>query len=413
VAGSIIFFIARLVPSLLSVLTTALLTRILEPAAYGMYALGLSIIFLITTGAFEWLGLSLMRMATTAKQQELFFGTVVTCFCVLSGLSAVVAAGIALFSQSIDVAAFAGACLFAGLASAWIELKQRLQMAELRRRAYFWTSVGRGFASGALIVAAAYVYRIAPVLLCAMGVSAVLANLIYREPRLSLLNYRFDPKVLRDLLRFGLPLSLSVGLATIMMSVDKWMLQGLSGPQSVGLFSAATLIAQVPVVTLANCIGPYSYSMAVEAVEFRSAQAVKIQLERNFALLLGLVLPGAIGIIALSENLAHVIVGPAYSDAVIRLAPWLAGSAVLSSMRGFYVDTAFQLAHKVSALTWINLLAILVNVALDFWLIPTTGDIGQSCRRVNLEPAGVSPFSSLCGRDQNHRKHSPHVSYPS
>ena len=376
--GSIVFFVARLLPSLLAVVTTAVLTRLLEPAAYGNYALGLSIIFLITIGAFEWLGLSVMRMATTAEHQELFFGTVVSCFCALSGISAIVAAGVALFGQSMEMLAFASACLFAGLASAWIELKQRLQMAELNREAYFWTSVGRGVASITLIIVTACFYKTAPPLLAATGFGALLASLLYREPRLSWLNYRFDIKVLRKLVRFGLPLSISVGLATILVSIDKWMLQGLSGPQSVGLFAAAALIAQVPIVTLANCIGPYCYSLAVDAVEFKSAAEANAQLELNFAFLLGLVLPGAAGIIALSHNLAYVIVGPAYADAVIRLAPWLAGSAVLSSMRGFYVDTAFQLAHKVSALTWINLIAIAVNLVLDFWLIPMAGELGAA-----------------------------------
>jgi O-antigen/teichoic acid export membrane protein len=156
------------------------------------------------------------------------------------------------------------------------------------------------------------------------------------------------------------------------------MLQGLSGPQSVGFFSAAALIAQVPIATLANCIGPYNYSLAVAALEFRTPQAVRAQLDRNFVFLLGLVLPGAAAIVALSENLAHVIVGAAYGDTVIQLAPWLAGTAALSSMRGFYVDTAFQLANKVSALTWINLITILVNVALDFWLIPLYGAQGAA-----------------------------------
>ncbi len=378
VSGSIVFFIARLVPSLLAVMTTALLTRLLEPATYGMYALGQSIIFFITIGAFEWLGLSLMRMVTTAKDQKLFFGTVVVCFGALSAVAATVAGGIALFGRSEEIAAFAGACLFAGLASAWIELKQRLQMAELNRRAYFWTSVGRGVASIVLIALTACFYKTAPALLVAMGVSALLASLIHREPRLGLSRYQFDTKVLRDLLRFGMPLSLSVGLATVLLSVDKWMLQALSGPEAVGLFSAAALVAQVPVVTLANCIGPYSYSMAVEAVEFRSAAEARAQLRQNFLLLLALVLPGAVGIVALSENLAHVIVGSAYDEAVVTLAPWFAGAAILSSMRGFYVDIAFQLAHKVGALTWINLIAIIVNVGLDFWLIPSAGERGAA-----------------------------------
>jgi O-antigen/teichoic acid export membrane protein len=378
VAGSIIFFIARLLPSLLGVITTALLTRLLDPAAYGLYALGLSIIFFITIGAFEWLGLSVMRMVTTAKQKDVFLGTVVGCFGVVSAICAAGAAGAALFGQSMSILAFSGTCLFAGLANAWVELKQRLQMAELKKEAYFRTSVGRGLLSITLITATACFYKTAPALLLATGSSALLASFLHREPRLSFLKSKFNPEVLRSLLRFGLPLSISVGLATILMSIDKWMLQGLSGSHSVGLFSAAALIAQVPIGTLANCIGPYTYSMAVQAVEFQSAEAANAQLQQNFALLLSLILPGAAGIVALSQNLAHVIAGPDYTDAVIRLTPWLAGSAVLTSLRAFYVDTAFQLAHKVSALTWINLIAIAVNVVLDFFLVPSAGELGAA-----------------------------------
>jgi O-antigen/teichoic acid export membrane protein len=378
VAGSVIFFIARLLPSLLGVITTALLTRLLDPAAYGMYALGLSIIFFITIGAFEWLGLSVMRMVTSAKQQDLFLATVVGCFGVISSICATVVAGAALFDHSMGMFTFSGACLFAGLANAWVELKQRLQMAELNRKAYFRTNIGRGLLSITLITTTACFFNTAPALLLATGSSALLASFLHREPRLSFLRSKFDPKVLRSLLRFGLPLSISVGLATILMSIDKWMLQGLSGSHAVGLFSAAALIAQVPIGTLANCIGPYTYSMAVEAVEFKSTEAANLQLHRNFALLLGLVLPGAAGIIALSQNLAHVVVGSDYTDAVIHLTPWLAGSAVFTSMRAFYVDTAFQLAHKVSALTWINLIAIAVNVILDFFLIPSAGELGAA-----------------------------------
>src|SRR5579859_5848470 len=56
----IIFLLARLVPNLLGVVTAAVLTRLLEPAEYGLYALGLSIIFFLTIGVFEWLGLSML-----------------------------------------------------------------------------------------------------------------------------------------------------------------------------------------------------------------------------------------------------------------------------------------------------------------------------------------------------------------
>jgi O-antigen/teichoic acid export membrane protein len=61
------FLSGRLAPSVLTALTAALLTRLLDPAQYGLYAFGGSIMFFLGLAAFEWLGLSLVRMAPMAK----------------------------------------------------------------------------------------------------------------------------------------------------------------------------------------------------------------------------------------------------------------------------------------------------------------------------------------------------------
>lgn len=376
--GRVIFFIARLMPSVLGVVTTALLTRLLAPSEYGLYALGLSIIFLLTTGTFEWLGLSLMRMAPAAKQPELFFSTVTICFFALCGLCTVVAAAVVIFGGFEDYAVFTLACLAAAFCSAWIELKQRLQMAELREHDYLITSSARGATTVILVSAAAYFYGNVPVILLAVSISALIASLTAHEPRFSVRNRQPDLAICRNLFRFGFPLSISVGLATILMSVDKWMLQGLSGVESVGLFTAATLVTQVPISSLANGIGPSAYSMAVHAVEFRSVEAARQQLLQNFSILFGIVVPAAVGIVALSDNLAHLIVGPAYWQSVVLLAPWLAAAAVVSTMRAFYFDIAFQLGHKTSPLIWTMLIAVAVNVVLDFLLIPNFGEVGAA-----------------------------------
>ena len=60
------------------------------------------------------------------------------------------------------------------------------------------------------------------------------------------------------------------------------------------------------------------------------------------------------------------------------LAPWLAGTAVLTGIRGFYVDTAFQLAHRTTPLIWTTLLAVIANIVLDYYLIPVFGQLGAA-----------------------------------
>ena len=374
----VIFLIARLIPGVLGLVTTAVLTRMLQPAEYGLYALGLSIVFLLTIGTFEWLGLSVLRIAPTTKTPDQFFGTVVTCFTAIFLLCIALAALIVVVGGFADYAVLITASLTATFMSAWVELKQRLQMAELREAAFFRTSVLRGVASALFVCGTAYLHRSASSILFALGAAGLLVSLVAREPRLTILSHRFDLAVFRSLIGFGFPLSVSVGLGTLLMSVDRWMLQAMIGPHAVGLFTAATLITQAPIMTLAGCIGPWGYSMAVQAMEFRSAEAISGQLARNLIFLLVIVVPATVGIAGVASNLAHLLIGELYWGSAVRLAPWLAFAAAVASVRAFYVDVAFQLGHRTSPLIWTSLLAVAVNVVMDYWLIPGMGQVGAA-----------------------------------
>ena len=190
-------------------------------------------------------------------------------------------------------------------------------------------------------------------------------------------DFLFDRKIFASILRFGLPLSVSVGLATVLMSIDKWLLLALSGPEAVGLFNAAALVTQTPILALAGGIGPIAYSLAVRTVEL-NPKATKYQLSQNFIILIGIVLPSAAGIVALSDNLAHLIVAQFYWKSVVSLAPWLLAAAVVATVRAFYIDTAFQLANRTLLLAIFTFVALVMNIALNLWLIPTLGVLGAA-----------------------------------
>ena len=89
-------------------------------------------------------------------------------------------------------------------------------------------------------------------------------------------------------------------------------------------------------------------------------------------------MPAAAGIVALSVNLGSVLVGETYQHTVVLLAPWLSASAVLGAVRAFYLDVAFQLAEKTSYLIWTTGTACVVNIGLDFLLIPIYGELGAA-----------------------------------
>ena len=375
--GRVIFLLARLIPSVLGLVVAALLTRLLKPEEYGLYALGLSIIFFLTIGVFEWLGLSLMRMAAGATRPDLLYGTIMTCFVSLIGAWAV-ATGLALTTGVLgNYASLVVASLFASSVTVWFELRQRLQMADLRAAEYFRMSVGRGLLTTLLVSAAAFAWHSASLTLFALAGSNLLAGFLVPERRLRFSRLFFDRKIFASILRFGLPLSVSVGLATVLMSIDKWLLLALSGPEAVGLFNAAALVTQTPILALAGGIGPIAYSLAVRTVEL-NPKATKYQLSQNFIILIGIVLPSAAGIVALSDNLAHLIVAQFYWKSVVSLAPWLLAAAVVATVRAFYIDTAFQLANRTLLLAIFSFVALVINIALNLWLIPTLGVLGAA-----------------------------------
>ncbi len=375
--GRVIFLLARLIPSVLGLVTAALLTRLLKPEEYGLYALGLSIIFFVTIGVFEWLGLSLMRMAAGASRPDVLYGTIVTCFVSLLALC-VTAAGMAMILDGFGTHAWLIlASLVASSLMAWFELRQRLQMAELRGGEFFRMSVGRGLLATLLVSSAAFAWGSASLTLLALAVSNLAAGFLVRERRLGFSRLRFDQEIFASVLRFGVPLSISVGLGTVLMSVDKWLLQALSGPTAVGMFTAAALVAQMPIQALASGVGPLAYAMAVRTLE-RNSKATQSQLAQNFVVLIGIVLPSAAGVVALSQNLAELIVAPFYWQSVVSLAPWLASAAVVMTIRAYYIDTTFQLANRTLLLALSTLLALIVNIALNVWLIPSFGILGAA-----------------------------------
>ena len=208
--GRVIFLVARLIPSVLSLVVAALLTRLLKPEEYGLYALGLSIIFFLTIGVFEWLGLSLMRMAAGSSRPDLLYGTIMTCFITLLGVCAIVA-GLGLMLGGLgNYASLVLASLFASSVTVWFELRQRLQMAELRAVEYFRMSVGRGLLTTLLVSATAFAWPSASLSLFALAVSNLLAGLLVPERQLGFSRLRFDQKIFASVLRFGIPLSVSV-----------------------------------------------------------------------------------------------------------------------------------------------------------------------------------------------------------
>ncbi len=88
IRNSAIYMVAKLLPGLFGLATTAALTRLLDPHEYGLYGLALVTMMLGSSILFDWLGLSFLRFYQSRRDDPNLVSTFICMFVVLVTVSA-------------------------------------------------------------------------------------------------------------------------------------------------------------------------------------------------------------------------------------------------------------------------------------------------------------------------------------
>ena len=376
---SALYITAKLVPGLLGMVTTALLTRLLVPSQYGLYGLALVIMTFGSAIAFDGLGLAYLRVAQNRPDKLVAASTFVQLFLGLVALT-LVAAALAWTSGLIDPPdlPIIAAGLLMTWAYAWFELVSRFHVADLRPGAYLRMNLGRA----ALILGgagvAAWLTR-DPVWTAIGTATGTLAGACLGGfERYRLGAAAFDRALARAALTFGLPLAASLTLGSLVGSGTRALVSSLASLEALGLYTASFVLVQNTLATVAAGIASAGFSLAVRAVDSGDKERARAQLHANASLLLAVLAPATVGLALTSHSIAAVLVGPGYVDTVAALTPWMAVGAFFAGFRAHYLDHAFQLGRRPHGQIWVTALAALVTVALAVALIPRLGPLGAA-----------------------------------
>lgn len=375
---SAIYILSRVIPAGLGFATGMALTWLLTPEIYGIYGLGLMVVVLSSGVFFDWLGLSFMRFYQANAENPIFMPTVARIFlllCLASGLVAVAACLTVVPQEYVPLVAISlpGCWIYA-----WFELAARVQVARFRPTRYFWMNLTRNLLILLSAIAAAWAWHSAYPVLAASFLSMLVASVAFRAEGWRFLARAFDPEIGRRLVRFGWTLALVCAISAGSYAIDRVLLGAMVGTDAVGFYTAAYQLAQTSLMTIGAGIGSATYSLAVRAVESGDAAAINLQLSRNSALLLALMLPAAVGVAMVAPSLAQLFVDPDYVAPVASLTGWMAFAAFFYGYRANYIDHGFQLGHSTHGLLWVMVLAAAVNLILDIVLIPRFGVVGAA-----------------------------------
>lgn len=376
---SAMYLVARGVPGIVNFLAIAIYTRLLVAEEYGRYALVIAGVGLFNVLFFQWLRLALLRFLPAHRDDPTpLLSTVLAGFSglvLLTGALGLLAGGLWPDPTWRSLLLVALPMLWA---QAWFELNLELARSQLQPGRY-------GLMSGVKAVSALF-----------LGVLAVLWGLGARGPLLGLLvgflvaallwgrsGWKgVAPKIsigrLKPLLAYGVPLTANFALAFVVSSSDRFLIAWFLGEGPAGVYAASYDLAQQSLTLLMMVVNLAAYPLAVRALEVRGELAAKQQLTKNGELLWAVALPCTVGLATLAPGIAAIFLGTEFQHKAPYLIPLVAMATLLSGIRAYHFDLAFQLGRRTLGQVWVMGGAALLNVLFNLWWIPAFGLLGAA-----------------------------------
>jgi O-antigen/teichoic acid export membrane protein len=373
-----IYLLARGLPGVIAFLAIPIYSRLLDPAGYGKYALVLATVNLLGALFFQGLMLALVRYLPTYRDDSAKFkSTLLTTNLVLVAAGAIVS-GIICTVPGLKTGPsviFATWLLLAGqqLFDLFCEYA-RAQIRPWRFMALQFTRATLATALGALFIT--FGGWLGAVIGTTVG-NLLPAVIAYRRDW-SDVRFRIDPALLKVICQYSIPLSMTVALAVIISSSDRFLIAGFLGDHAAGLYSASADLTARTLTMLMMSVYSAMFPLAVRLLEEKGPDAARERMKDNASMLLAVGLPGAVGLAVLTGNVSHCVLGEQFRSAAASVVPLIAAGAFLAGFKACHLDAAFQFAHRTIHQVWIVAIAALVNIGLNLIAIPRFGINGAS-----------------------------------
>ena len=368
-------------PAMASMAALMVFTRLMSPDQFGEYSLtvNVSATAVAILGNFLIIGLGRFEPATkTDTHKRQLHSTVIASAVLMSVAVAAITTVLAALDllPALSVNYYFFATLFS--LSLLLMLSQKLINANLKPKAY---GLSLALKNILLLLAGA------ACLLAGYGVHGVLASLAIASlfaslPALNLWAQTswksFDLGVLRQLWSYGAPLTLLYLFVMIISFSDRIFIDLMLGSEEVGLYSAGYDLTQYTIAIVASIVHLAAFPIILKAYESEGEEKAKALLSTSIRILLLVMLPVTLGFIAVKEEISGIFLGDAFAATSMMLIPILALSVLLSAIKSYYFDYAFQITKT----TWLQsippMLAAVINCVLNYVLIRSMGVIGAA-----------------------------------
>ena len=394
VTGSFHLLIGVAASTVIMAVGTIILTRLMSPAEYGVYAIALIPSLLINLfrdwGVNSAITKYVANLRATNKEGEIRD-------VIVAGVIFEVTVGLALSLLSVFLAGFIASALFHRpetasyiaiisitiLSGALLSVAQSAFIGFERMRLNSLTLICQSIVKtlvGPILVILGYGvlgavlgYSLSVMAAGIFGIT-ILYFMLFRHVRKSEVNSRNLLKMLAALLKFGVPLSMSSMLGGILIQINGFIMASFISDANIGNYQAAVnfsvllTFVTIPISTVLfpafAKLNPQKESALLKTVFVHSIKYTSI-----------LVLPATMAVMALSGPMISTLFGEKYTSAPFFLTFYLVINlfAVIGSLSSQSLMTGLG---ETGMLLKLGILNLLIGLPLSFLLIPSLGIVG-------------------------------------
>jgi O-antigen/teichoic acid export membrane protein len=334
VRHSLAYIVTNLVAGLFGFATTLILTRLITPAEYGVFGLGVTLVYFASNLFFDWQATTYLRLGQGEGDRARMTGIFVGLFLVCVLLSLLLALPITLILPEALTGGrlvwFALPCLWC---FAWFQFSVRVHMAALEPGRIMVMNVVRGAVGLIGAVTVAWITGNGAWTLLASFAGALAGSLVRPGALMHVSAPWRERAIVRDALAFGLPMALAFVISSVSPVINRVLLASMGSLDAAGFYAVGAVLVQNTIGLMAGGVGAAAYTLAVRAHETGEAGRAETQLASNFVLLLALLLPGAVGLALVAPGLMPHLVGAAFVEPAVRLTPIVATATFIGCMR--------------------------------------------------------------------------------
>ena len=378
------YFGANVTAAALGFISIPIFTRLFSPHDYGIYSLVSAAISLLAPLLYVWLSQSALRFYPEYDRNEelgVFYSTIYHYMPHFLAICYVILLPIAIFWLPLGKYRTV-ICLGIAVFGLFAVFNVSLELMRARQFAWQYSVLTVFMAVGRYLVGAGLVVWFS------MGVNGIfwgwLGTLILLVP-IELYALRahkhvrwkdHSPNLSREFLGYGFVLIFAAGFSNILTVGDRYILQVFKGATQVGLYSVVYNLmvnsAAVILGVLTLAAAPVLMKTYENEGEDESVHLVT-RLTRYFLIFL---LPSMTGLWVLRFRVMSVISGARYMAAATAVLP-LAIAMVLVNL-SWLPGAAFLLKKKTKPMVVPVTVAALINIGLNFILIPAYGFVGAA-----------------------------------